>query len=138
MWTSYAYGFEDGPRVLRKHAQVVLHAKSLYKELVADPLDNAQFIERDINAVGIAFRLGSESFNALLQGSYSWIDDRTNDKKEDAQRLALGIEYKVAKDVWFVASIGGTSGADAADSDSFVLGELKFGSATSAQFDPRR
>ncbi len=39
---SYGYGFERGPKALRDHAQVILHAKWLYKELVTDPGERRQ------------------------------------------------------------------------------------------------
>jgi hypothetical protein len=138
LWTSYAYGFEGGPKALRDHAQVILHAKWLYKELVAESQDDDALIERDNALIGTALRFGSDAFNASLQGSYAWIDDRTNHKKDEIQRLAIGIEYRVAKDVWLVATVGGKSGDEVSGTDSFVLGELKFGSATSSQFDPRK
>lgn len=138
LWTSYGYGFERGPKVLRDHAQVILHAKWLYKELVTDPENDGKLIERDNALVGTALRIGSDAFNASLQGSYSWIDDRTNGQQDEIQRLAIGIEYRVAKDVWLVATVGGKSGDRTSGTDSFVLGELKFGSATSSQFDPRK
>lgn len=142
IWSSYAYGFEGAPKLLSENAQLIFHAKSLYKEHVPNPSGDAagalDTIERDNTAVGLAFRMGKENFNVSLQGSYSWIDDRTNDRDEELRRLALGVEYKVAKDIWLVASIGGTGGGSATDDDSFVLGELKFGSAANAHFAPRK
>lgn len=138
VWTSYAYGFDGGPKILKDNAQLLLHAKSLYKERVLDPDDEAQIVERDNTSVGLGFRIGKDNLNISLQGSYAWIDDRTHDRKDEQQRLALGVEYRVAKDVWLVASVGGTNGDGVGGNDSFVLGEVKFGSATGSQFDPRK
>ena len=138
IWTSYAYGFDGGPKILSDNAQLILHAKSLYKERVPDPDDAAQIVERDNASIGLGFRVGKENLNVSLQGSYAWIDDRTHDRKDEEQRLALGVEYRVAKDIWLVASVGGTNGDSTGGKDSFVLGELKFGSATGPQFNPRK
>ena len=137
IWTSFGYGFERGPPILRDHAQLILHAKYLYKERVKDPSDDKLFIDQDSRVLALAFKVGSPTFNASLQASFMRLKDRTHDKRDDVQRLSVGLEKRVAKDVWLVATIGGEGGRTGGENKSFVLGGLKFGSETSPRFSPR-
>ena len=72
--------------------------------------------------------MGTERLNVSLQGSYSWVDDHTYDVDDELRKLSVGVEYRIARDVWLVASLGETSGGPPGTDDSFLLGELKFGS----------
>lgn len=129
IWSSFAYGFDGSIRQLRDNAQLILHAKVINKQTVQDPDDDSLLIEQDSESVGAAFKFGSERFNAALQASYSRLKDRTHDTRDEIQKLSIGLEYRLAKDLWLVATIGGEGGRNNGQNNSFVLGSLKYGTA---------
>lgn len=128
LWTSYAHKLQES-------SQLVLHVRAMDNERVVDPKNAGQFLNQDSSILGASFRTGSETFTASLQASYQRIkpDGRDQDK---LKRVALGFDIRVAKDVWLTASVGGEGGRKDGESKSFVLGGLKFGSATSPIFGP--
>ncbi len=130
IWSSFAYGFDGSIRQLRDNAQLILHAKLLNKQTVQDPDDESLLIEQDSETFGAAFKFGSERLNAALQASYSRLKDRTHDSSDRIQKLSIGLEYKLAKDLWLVATLGGEGGRENGKNNSFVLGSLKYGTAT--------
>jgi hypothetical protein len=130
IWSSFAYGFDGSIRQLRDNAQLILHAKVLNKQTVQDPDDESLLIEQDSETVGAAFKFGSERLNAALQASYSRLKDRAHDTSDRIQKLSVGLEYKLAKDLWLVATLGGEGGRENGKNNSFVLGSLKYGTAT--------
>ncbi len=135
-WSSFAYGFERGPSLLRKYGQLVIHTKALYKETVVDPSDDSLFIEQDSTTVGLAFKLGKPNFNAALQASFARLKDKTHDTTDEVRRLSIGLEYRVKPDLWLVATVGGEGGRENGGNNSFVLGGLKFGSRTDPKLSP--
>ncbi len=130
IWSSFAYGFDGSIRQLRDNAQLILHAKVLNKQTVQDPDDESLLIEQDSETFGAAFKFGSERLNAALQASYSRLKDRTHDTSDRIQKLSVGLEYRLAKDLWLVATLGGEGGRENGKNNSFVLGSLKYGTAT--------
>jgi predicted porin len=122
---------------LRNNAQLILHAKLLNKQSVPDPDDDSLLIEQDSESIAAAFKFGSDTLNASLQASYSRLKDRTHDTSDNIQKLSVGLEYRLAKDLWLVATIGGEGGRDNGKNNSFVLGSLKYGTATKPT-DPRK
>jgi hypothetical protein len=130
IWSSFAYGFDGSIRQLRDNAQLILHAKLLNKQTVQDPDDESLLIEQDSETFGAAFKFGSERLNAALQASYSRLKDRTHDRSDRIRKLSIGLEYKLAKDLWLVATLGGEGGRESGKNNSFVLGSLKYGTAT--------
>jgi hypothetical protein len=137
IWSSFAYGFDNSLRQLRDHAQLILHAKMIKKQTVQDPDDDSQLIEQDSETFGAAFKFGSDRLNAALQLSYSRLEDRTHDTSDRIQKLSVGLEYKLTKDLWLVATIGGEGGRANGQNNSFVLGSLKYGTAAKPSGDPR-
>jgi hypothetical protein len=130
IWSSFAYGFEGSSiSALRNNAQLILHAKVINKQTVQDPGDDSLLIEQDSESIAAAFKFGSDKLNAALQASYSRLKDRTHDTRDDIQKLSVGLEYRLAKDLWLVATIGGEGGRDNGKNNSFVLGSLKYGTS---------
>jgi hypothetical protein len=138
IWSSFAYGF-DGSSIaaLRNNAQLILHAKVINKQSVQDPDDDSLLIEQDSETIAAAFKFGSDTLNAALQASYSRLKDRTHDTRDEIQKLSVGLEYRLAKDLWLVATLGGEGGRDHGKNNSFVLGSLKYGTASKPSRDPR-
>jgi hypothetical protein len=131
IWSSFAYGF-DGSSIesLRKNSQLILHAKVINKQTVQDPDNESLLIEQDSETFGAAFKFGSKRLNAALQASYARLKDRTHDTSDRIQKLSVGLEYKLAEDLWLVATIGGEGGRENGKNNSFVLGSLKYGTAS--------
>jgi hypothetical protein len=136
LWTTFAYGFEEIP-ALKPYAQVLLHARVQDNEVVESKTAASGFVRRDSSLLGTRLRLGSESASFLVEASYNW-GRLDNGEKEDLRRVAVGGEIKVSKDIWLVGSIGGEGGFKDGSRNSFVLGGLKFGSASEPQFGTKR
>jgi hypothetical protein len=131
IWSSFAYGFDGSPvAALRNNAQFILHARLINRQTVQDPGDDALLIEQDSESIGAAFKFGSDTLNAALQASYSRLKDRTHGTTDDVQKLSIGLEYRLAKDLWLVATLGGEGGRDNGKNNGFVLGSLKYGTAS--------
>jgi hypothetical protein len=135
-WTSFAYGFEN-LRWLEEHAQFIVHLRRLVSERVKDPLDSAKFMNQDSDVVGVRLRMGTPEAAASIEGSYQRLSPEGRER-DKVRRLAVGFEYKIAKDVWFVASVGGEGGRKNGENKSFVLGSFRFASSSNPAFSPTK
>lgn len=127
-WFSYAYGFEGMP-ALQDRAQAIFHIRRLLDERVADPADAKKLVSQDSSVVGLKLRLGTSHVNGSIEATYQRL--RPEGKDEDKiRRFALGLEYKLANNMWLVSSIGGEGGRKNGESNAFVLGALRIGSCT--------
>jgi hypothetical protein len=132
LWTTYAYGFE-GVKALERYSQLLLHVRLQDDEVVASKDSATGFFRRDSVVLGTRFRLGSEAGTFLIEASQTR-GDLENGQSEKVRRAAIGGEVRISKDVWLVGSIGGESGFSDGTKNNFVLGGLKFGSASEPQF----
>ncbi len=133
IWTSFAYGFDKSIPTLRDNAQLIIHAKVIKDQTVKDPNDESTTIAQDSRTMAAALKFGSAKLNAAFQASFSELEDRTHDKKDSVRKLSVAIEYNLAKDLWFVATIGGEGGRDNGKNNGFVIGSLKYGTAAAPQ-----
>lgn len=123
-WTSVAYGFEGVP-AMQERSQLILHARYRNNEQVPDPDAKGKFKQQDSMFFGARFRHGSPTFNGSFE--YTFIRTRPLGKKFDgSQRLALGIERRIAGDTWFNLSLGGESGRADGKNKGFVLTSFKW------------
>jgi len=136
LWTTFAYGFE-GIKALEPYAQLLLHARVQDNEVVQSKSTVSGFVKRDSSLLGTRLRLGSESASFLVEASYNW-GRLDSGEKEDLRRVAVGGEIRVSKDIWLVGSVGGEGGYKDGSRNSFVLGGLKFGSASEPQFGTKK
>ena len=136
LWTTYAYGFE-GIKPLERYAQALVHLRIQDDQVVASKDSPTGFFKRDSVVLGARLRLGSESGTFLVEASHTK-GDLDNGQSEKVRRMALGGEVRVSKDVWLVGSIGGESGFSDGTRKNFVLGGLKFGSASEPQFGAKK
>jgi hypothetical protein len=132
VWTTFAYGFE-GVQALERYAQLLVHGRLRDDEVVTNKAVSSGVATRDSSLLGTRLRLGSESGVFMVEGSYSW-GRLDSGEKENVRRVAVGGEIKVSKDIWLVGSIGGEGGFADGARRNFVLGGLKFGSASEPQF----
>jgi hypothetical protein len=133
-WTTLAYGFEGMPG-MTENFQLLGHYKALDNERVADPLDGAKFVDRDTRLGAAQLRFGIEEFAGSFETSWAR-QTITGRLTERVRRYAIGIEYKVAPNVWLIASTGGQKGGNG-DNKGFVMGTIRFGQGTSSTFDPQ-
>lgn len=130
-WTTYAYGF-DG--VLFGSSQILFHLRAIDRERVAKPGEAGKFQNQDSRVAGVGFKVGSESFNASLQASYQRLKVEGVEGRDKVRRLALGLEYRVAPDIWLVATVGGEGGRRDGEDRNFVLAGLKFAPSSKPLF----
>lgn len=123
-WTSFAYGFEGVPG-LEKKSQLILHARYRNREQVPDPDVTGAFLSQDSMFFGARFRTGSPTFNGSFE--YTFLRSRFAGLKFDnASRLSLGFERRIAGDTWFNLSLGGETGRQDGHNNGFVLTSFKW------------
>ncbi len=124
VWTSVAYGFE-GTR-LAETSQLILHARYRNQEMVPDPKKKGSFINQDSYFFGGRARVGNENTAFSFEGTL--IRARLQGLHFDnSARLSLGLERKVAENLWLNLAFGGESGRSDGKNKGFVLTSLKWG-----------
>ncbi len=127
LWSSVSYGF-DGIPGLENDALLILHGRRLLGERAPDPNLAGAFLEQNSTVYGARIRTGSSDFGTSVESSYTYIN-YAGGVKDHVRRFAIGMEYKISNNTWFVATIGGEGGRQNGVNKSFVLSGLKFGSA---------
>jgi hypothetical protein len=80
--------------------------------------------------------MGTDTFNGFAEGGYVRVWHGL-DGNGDGWRGALGLEKKIAPNVWLVLSAGEQFGqAGAKTNNLFAVSSLRFGTSDSAQFAP--
>ena len=127
-WTSLAYGFE-GVNALKDNSQLILHARYRNNEIVPDPATAGQFVSQDSSFFGGRFRMapGSAAKSIFsLEGNF--IRSRLNKGAFDnSSRFSLGLEQRIADNIWFSLALGGQSGRADGQNKPFVLTSFKWG-----------
>jgi len=124
-WTSLAYGFEGVPS-LEKNSQLILHARYRNNEQVPDPDNEGKFIVQNSMFFGGRWRFGNENSTANVEGVFQ----RTRPKGEawdSSARYSVGLERRVAENLWFAISFGGESGRTDGKNNGFVLSSFRWG-----------
>ncbi len=134
LWTSVGYGFEDIPG-LEDSAQFVLHARYRSGELTSDPSSEGSFFEQDAMTIAGQIRLAGFSFrdtkggppdlNLLLEAAYVE-EDRTDRPDENLLRYTLGLDYRIAEDLYLDFSVGTEDGREHEDNSSFGMLGLRW------------
>jgi hypothetical protein len=130
-WTTYAIRLGAAPEDIKTapvgpQGQVLLHVRRTIREDVADAALPSGFNTRDSTLAAIGIKLGSPDLLFSAQGSSSWGRYATGES-ERARQVAIGAEYRVAKNTWLVLTVGGKGGYAHEKNTPFVLGSLKFG-----------
>ena len=110
-------------------AQALFHYRHMNREEVISTTDPRHFSLRRSDLLGLGAKYGSDERNVSLEAS--WRRGRYDTgERESSKKVALGAEFMVSKDLWFVLSVGGEGGLKNGTNSPFVLGGLKFGSSS--------
>lgn len=131
VWTSLAYGFEGTPG-LQDTSQLILHLRYRDNELVPTGKKKSPFQETDSFLVATQFRMGKPDLNFLLTAAY--LDSRAIGDNHSLFRLAVGLEHKIASDMWVNLSVGQNLNGSKNDNGTFVFGSVKFGASSKSRF----
>jgi hypothetical protein len=124
VWSSLAYGFEGVP-VLENNAQLIFHARRRTNEQVPDPDNEGMFLIQDTTFFGGRLRAGTPDF--AFNTEYVYMRNKPEGQSTDTSyRISFGGERRIAKDLWFVVSLGGEGGRKDGKNNSFVLTSFKW------------
>jgi hypothetical protein len=125
VWTSLAYGFEGFPG-LQKHSQLIFHARYRSNEQVPDPVNKGKFFGQDSFFMGTRMRVGNENSTASFEGVF--VRSRPEGKRFDnSARYSVGLERKIAENLWFALAFGGENGRQDGRNNGFVLTSFRWG-----------
>jgi hypothetical protein len=125
IWLSLAYGFEGVPG-LANNSQLIFHVRYRNNEMVPDPDVEKSFLSQDSLFLGSRLRVGTENSTASFEGVF--IRSRNNNEPFDnSSRFSLGLERKVAENMWFNISFGGEQGRKDGRNNGFVLTAFRWG-----------
>jgi hypothetical protein len=124
-WLTYAFKGTKLPKA-KGVFQPIVHIRSFRNQRIADSADSANFIRKDTNLLAVRLRLGVPTGAASIE--FSQARNKLNGQRETVKRYALALQYKVADNIWLVASSGReTTSNGATRSSPFVLTNLRFG-----------
>lgn len=125
VWTSLAYGFEGFPG-LQEHSQLILHGRYRSNEQVPDPETEGAFFSQDSLFLGARLRLGNENSTGSFEGVF--VRSRPEGKSFDTSaRYSVGLERRIAENLWFALAFGGERGRVDGRNNGFVLTSFRWG-----------
>jgi hypothetical protein len=125
IWTSVAYGFEGFPG-LEKHSQIIFHGRYRSNEQVPDPENQGSFLSQDSYFFGARARVGNENSTGSFEGVF--VRSRPEGKSFDTSaRYSVGLERRIAENLWFALAFGGENGRADGRNKGFVLTSFKWG-----------
>lgn len=141
-WTTFAYGLPKD-RALQigvsndpVNVQFIGEVRYRDGEQVTDPNNKARVATQNTLLAAGRLRIGTDSFNGFAEGGYVGVWHGLNGDG-NGFRGALGVEKKIATNVWLVLSAGEQFGeAGAKTNNLFAVSSLRFGTADKAQFSP--
>jgi hypothetical protein len=114
---------------LKENSQLILHARYRNNEIVPDANNAGQFLSQDSLFFGGRLRMapGAEAKSIFsLEGNF--IRSRRNKGAFDnSSRYSLGLEQRLADNIWFSLALGGQSGRSDGSNQAFVLSSFKWG-----------
>ena len=140
-WTTFAYGLRKPvlPQIGTNapiNVQFIAELRYRNGEQVIDPNDKMRVVSQDSFLAAGRIRFGSNTFNGFAEGAYVRVWDGLNGN-DDGWRGAIGLEKKIAQNVWLVVSAGQQFGGGSIEGNElFVLSSLRFGTADKAQLKP--
>lgn len=124
-WSSVAYGFEGFP-VLQKNSQLIFHGRYRSNEQVPDPAKKGSFLEQDSLYFGARLRVGNENATGSFEGVF--VRSRPNGMPWDTSaRYSVGLERRIAENLWFALAFGGENGKATGANKGFVLTSFRWG-----------
>ncbi|MEW6209504.1 MAG: hypothetical protein AB1631_14140 [Acidobacteriota bacterium] len=125
IWTSIAYGFEGVPG-LENTSQLIFHARYRDNETVPEPDMEGQFFRQDGLFLGLRGRAGTENSSVSFEGVFQRLR-RVGMPFDNSSRLALGLERKIADNIWFDVAFGGQTDVPDGKRKGFVLTTFRWG-----------
>ena len=128
-WSTFAFGFED--TALENRMQLLGHLRFREGELVTDATRSAT---QDTLLAAARLRWGRSDLNFSAEAAYlrhwSGLDGDRN-----ASRYSLGLEKRIAENVWLSVTAGEEFGGGSSSTDElFAIGALRFGSSDRPNF----
>lgn len=127
-WSTFAYGFETVD-ALKNNSQLLFHVRYRDSELVPDADDPTLFFSEDSFYLGGRLRIapGEEAKSIFsLEGNYIR-SRKENGPWDNSRRFSLGLEQRIAENIWFALSVGGQGGRTDGANHAFVLSSFKWG-----------
>lgn len=124
-WTTLAYGFGGVPK-LEDNSQLLVHARYRNNEQVPDADNKGQFLTQDSVFIGGRWRYGNERVSANFESVYQRIRQKGK-PWDDSARYSVGLERKIAENIWFALAFGGERGRDQGKNQGFVLSSFRWG-----------
>lgn len=128
-WTSLILGQDIWERFMPPAAarisQLILHARYRDSERVPNPLGEGPFIEQDSLVLGTRVRLGNDKLGVNLEGAFVR-EDRQSGGDDDYIRYSVGVEFRLAANLWIQVGVGGTSGRSGKE-EAFALSAINWG-----------
>jgi hypothetical protein len=114
-----------------------LHVRWHRDLIVADPTSSGKFVPSDVRVLGAKLRFSNDkqTLSGLLEYSKTK-DSIAGFTDASVSRRVAGIEFRIAKDLWFYFGSGNESGRRDGKNSRFGLANLKFGSASAPMFQP--
>lgn len=135
LWTTYTLDLSPSPDPTKgeegpdTRALAMFHLRRLGREEVLSGTDSRGFVLRRGNLFGLGAKYGSDKRNVTLEAS--WYRARLDTgERENSRKLAIGGEMMINKDLWLVLTVGGEGGLKNGKNSPFMLGGLKFGTAS--------
>lgn len=134
-WSTFAYAF-DGP-FLNNTARFQALGQLRYRqgEMVVDPNNSKHTAQQDSLLAAARLRVGSPDFNGFAEAGYLWVWGGLNGNGQ-AYRASIGLERRIAENVWFVLSGGEQFGAASSTNEFFALGTFRLGTSEKPQLAP--
>jgi hypothetical protein len=134
-WSTFAYAFDGSFGDGNARFQALAQMRYRQAEMVVDPNNSKHIAEQDSILAAARLRFGSPDFNGFAEAGYLRVWDGLNGSGH-SYRAALGLERRVAENVWLVLSGGQQFGEAAETNELFVLGSFRLGTADKAQYAP--
>lgn len=127
-WSSIAYGFEN-VGALKNNSQLIFHVRYRNNEIVPETDNPSQFFSQDSLFLGGRLRIApGEEAKSILSLEGNFIRSRRDKGPFDnSSRFSLGLEQRIADNIWFALSLGGQSGRNDGANNAFVLSSFKWG-----------
>jgi hypothetical protein len=127
---------DDGTLLPNRRAEAFTHIRWHKNQQTAAPSGTGTVLtDSRVLAAKLRFSNTAQTFSGLVEASrhrnsiFGFAD-------ENVTRRVFGIEVRIAKDTWFFVGSGGERGRRDGKDSRFGLANLKFGSASAAQFQP--
>jgi hypothetical protein len=132
-WSTFAYAFDRTSGNPNVRFQALAQVRYRQGEMLVDPNDSKHTAKQDSILAAVRLRFGSPDFNGFAEAGYLRVWDGL-DGSGHAYRAAMGLERRIAENVWFVLSGGQQFGEAAETNELFVLGSFRLGMADKPNF----